>query len=467
MTRNVAGADVAKALADWCLGLRIDEIPDDVLAKAEDCIIDAIASAIPGQDVEGARRIHAVANTTYRQGDAAIWFSHQRLHRTGAAFANAASASILDIDDGHRMALGHPGAAVVPAALAAAAETGTTGEELLIAVIVGYEACIRIGRAERRKAYHTGNWSGFGACAATAMLAGLNTQQLTHALAITAYHGPRVADLTLSTDMGSNVKESIPWSVVAGMTAVDLAVEGFTGCRDALDIEERFEPAAALEGLGQGFLITRTYFKHYSACRWIHSSVEALLEIMQEHGISPDQVEEVRVETFHQAASLNNHADPHSLESAQYSIPYCLGLAATLGESALMPVSAANLHNDAAVAFAGKVKVAHKTEMDPAFPANVPAHVFIRTERGTFDSHLLLPWGEPDRAPARGELVAKFQALAEGRIHSKQVDEIVAASEGLRDGTVASLLSALQASAPVGAIAEGTTAPITVSGEAL
>lgn len=466
MKRNQTGADVAKTLAEWCLDLRVEEIPNDVLAKAEDCIIDAIASAVPGQDVDGARRIHAVANTTYSQGDAAIWFTDKRLHPTGAAFANAASASILDIDDGHRMALGHPGAAVVPAALAAASDTMVSGDDLLVAAIAGYEACIRIGRAEKRKAYHTGNWSGFGACVARARLLGLNVEQLTHALAITAYHGPRVADLTLSGDMGSNVKESIPWSVVAGMTAVDLAVEGFTGSRDALDIEERFDPAAALEGLGQGFLITRTYFKRYSACRWIHSPIEALLALMEEHNIAPGKVEEVRVETFHQAASLNNYVDPHSLESAQYSIPYCLGLAATLGESALMPVSAANLHNAEVVALASKVKVVHVKEMDPAFPANVPAHVFIRTDRGTFDTHILLPWGEPDRVPARGELVAKFNALAEGRLQAQQVDEIVAATEGLRRGAVAPLLSALQASAPIAAVTRKADAQLTLSGEA-
>ena len=52
--------------------------------------------------------------------------------------------------------------------------------------------------------------------------------------------------------MGATVKESIPWSVVAGMTAASLAEHGFTGCRDAMDITERFAPALALEGLDDG-----------------------------------------------------------------------------------------------------------------------------------------------------------------------------------------------------------------------
>lgn len=437
------GHHVSRVLADWCTNLSISDLPDAVVAKAEDCILDAVASAIPGRETPGARRIHEIAGSTYRHGPAGVWFTDTPLHRIGAAFANAAAASMLDIDDGHRAALGHPGAAVVPAALAFAAETDASGEDVLVAIVAGYEACVRIGKSEKRKAYHTGNWSGFGACVAAGKLLGLDASQLAHALAVTAYHGPRVADLTLSTDMGSNVKESIPWSVVAGMTAADLAQKGFTGCRDALDIDERFEPDVALDGLGDGFMITRTYFKRYSACRWIHSSVEALLQIMQENNVTPDQIDHVRVETFHQAASLNNHADPHSLESAQYSVPYCLGLAAVLGERALMPMSGDDLHNARATELARKVDVRRVDEFDGAFPQTVPARVTVATQRDTFDKLVTTPWGEPDRAPSRADMLGKLHSLADGRISPDRATAIGAGVEGLRTDGPGHLLDIL------------------------
>ena len=441
-------------LAKWATDLRPYELPAEVLAKAEDCIIDAIASAIPGGDTDGARRVHAVARRTYRDGAAAVWFTAERLHPTGAAFANAASASILDIDDGHRHALGHPGAAVVPAALAAASNPATRGIDVLATVVAGYEACVRIGMSEHRKAYHTGNWSGFGAAVAAGRLWGMSAEQLMHALAVTAYHGPRVADLTLSQDMGANVKESIPWSVVAGMTAADLASHGFSGCRDALDIEERFDPAATLDGLGGGFLILHTYFKRYSACRWIHSAVEGLLAIMRERKLSPENIQEIRVETFLQAVSLDNLADPPTLESAQYSLPYCLGVAATLGEEALTPLSADSLHHPQAVDLAKRVTVSRVKEMDSDFPARLPARVFVNTARGSFDTLVTLPWGEPDRPPDRADLVAKFHTLAKGRLPEDQATNIITAVEGLRVGEVEPLLDAL-----------GTPKPVYLSGD--
>ena len=92
-----------------------------------------------------------------------VWFSTGRLHPTGAAFVNSTATSILDLDDGHRGPLGHPGAAVIPSALAVAQETNASGLALLASVVAGYEVCTRVGASERRRSYHTGNWSGFGA----------------------------------------------------------------------------------------------------------------------------------------------------------------------------------------------------------------------------------------------------------------------------------------------------------------
>ncbi len=449
---------VTKKLASWAIDLRPEDLPDAVLAKAEDCIIDAIACAVPGRCTDGARRVHSVAKSTFGKGDAVVWFETSRLNPTGAAFANAASASMLDIDDGHRRALGHPGAAIVPTALAAA-RPDTRGIDVLANVVAGYEVCIRIGMAEHRKAYHTGNWSGFGAAVAAGRSSGLNTDQLMNALAITAYHGPRIADLTLSQDMGANVKESIPWSVVAGMMATDLAAQGFSGCRDALDIEERFAPTVALDGLDGGYFptsvsgrsshaILRTYFKRYAACRWIHSAVEGLLAIMRERNLSPEEIQEIRVETFLQPVNLDNLADPPTLEGAQYSLPYCLGVAATLGENALMPLSADSLHHPLAVTLAKKITVERVAEMDPDFPAKNPTRVIVTTASGTFDLLVTVPWGEPDRPPDRADLVAKFHTLARGRIPEDRVSDIVAAVDGLRKGMARPLLDLL--SGPAG-----------------
>ena len=445
---------VSKRLADWAIKLRPEDLSDAVLSKAEDCIIDAIASAIPGSQSDGAKRVRSVACNSYGNGDAGIWFSSERLHPTGAAFANSASASMLDIDDGHRRANGHPGAAVIPAVLAAS-DPDTKGVDILANVVACYEVCVRVGMSENHRSYHTGNYTGFGAAVAVARATGLTAEQLMHALATTAYHGPRVADLTLSQDMGANVKESIPWSTVTGMMAANIAEHGFTGCRDALNIEERFTPGVALEGLKDGYFpispggaqasyaILRTYFKRYACCRWCHSAIEGLLMILRKQKLLVGDIQHIRVETFKQSANLNNLADPPSLESAQYSVPYCMAIAAVLGEDALTPMTADSLHNSATVNLAGKITIVHDEKLDPMFPAQNPSRVIVTTANGVFEDFVVAPWGEPDISPSRADLISKFHTLARNRLPQDQVDNIITAVQGLRDGKVGSLQDAL------------------------
>ncbi len=95
----------AATLAEWTLDLDTGDLPDAVIATAEDCLIDALACAVPGRCADGDRRVHSVAKSTFGKGDAVVRFETERLHPTGATFANAASASMLDIDDGQPIRL--------------------------------------------------------------------------------------------------------------------------------------------------------------------------------------------------------------------------------------------------------------------------------------------------------------------------------------------------------------------------
>jgi 2-methylcitrate dehydratase PrpD len=120
-----------------------------------------------------------------------------------------------------------------------------------------------------------------------------------------------------------------------------------------------------------------------------------------------------------------------------------MGVAAALGENALMPMSLDSLHHPRAIELAKKITVERVEEMDPDFPVKNPARVFVKTASGTFDLLVTAPWGEPDQPPDRADLVAKFHTLARNRIPKDQATRIVAAVEGLRGGMVQPLLDAL------------------------
>ncbi len=433
----------ADRLAAWAMSLSFADLAADVVARAEDCILDAIGCAAAGLEAPGARRCRDLAAHQYRDGASPVWFRSSSLNAPGAAFANSAAVSALDIDDGHRLAMGHPGAAVIPSALAIAAEGGAGGRDVMAAIVAGYEIAVRLGAAEARKSYHSGNWSGFGAAIAGAKLRGLSPAQAAHALTITAYHGPRLGDLTQSRFMGGNVKESIPWSVITGLSACDLAQRGYTGCRDALDLDGRFDTGLATRELGHDLRISNVYFKRYSICRWSHAAVEALMRITRSHGIDAAQVRRVRVETFREAAALNNCPHPQTLESAQYSLPFAMGIAATLGDAMLSPMPVAVLNHEPAVEFASRVVVSHAPEMDGYLPNRTPARVSVETGSASFRQTVVEAWGDAGGATSRAALRQKFVKLLKDRAPFTRSHRVVAAVEGLKSGDVESLLRAV------------------------
>lgn len=433
----------SKLVAAWVAGLSADSLTDDLIATAENCILDCVASAVAGHRTTLAKSVVTTACRQFGSGRSGIWFEPSALTPVGAAFANAAKASALDIDDGNRLATGHPGASVVPAALAAAGESNLSGVDLLVAVVAGYQVAVALAMAEIDKSYHSGNWCGFGAAAAAGRIRNIDTSCLMHALAINAYHGPRCADLTLSRDMGASVKESIPWATVAGMTAVDLACQGFSGCRDAFDVGERFDRDVLRERLENGEAIADTYFKKYAACRWIHAPIEGLLQILDGRGLCHRDIGTVTVATFGQAADLDNLPDPPTLESAQYSIPYCLALAAIKGERALTPLRDSDLHDPAVVGFARRITVRRDPRMDALFPRQAPARVFARTGSRTYEAFVDRPWGEAGGDTGWPDLIEKFQLTADGTLTLDEADAIACAVADLKNGSVGPLLQAL------------------------
>ena len=179
----------------------------------------------------------------YGDGPCSLWLTGERASPSAAAFHNALVSARLDLDDGHRKARGHPGAAVIPAVLAETDRIEASGRKIndaaiLRAIVVGYEIGLRIAAARGFYA-RTGFWAGFAAAAGAGVLLGLPPARLAHALAIAGETGPHMATNTAGPAWpqpnGSDVKEGIPWGVVHGLAAVLLSESGMTGPLDLVD----------------------------------------------------------------------------------------------------------------------------------------------------------------------------------------------------------------------------------------
>jgi 2-methylcitrate dehydratase PrpD len=347
---------------------------------------------------------------------------------SAAALANAASASALDLDDGHRGAAGHPGASIIPATFAVAQEVGASDGEILAAMTIGYDIACRVGAARdfsRLATLSTGRWCAYGAAAAAARLRRLPAPVLAQALAIAGSQIPDLAASGYSQVMGNHVKEGIPWATMLGLVAVDLAQEGFTGPLDILDRPDYFNPNQITALLTGDWAIENIYFKPYSSCRWSHAAIEALVSILKENSLTAEAICRVTVETFERALRLNNYPDPSTLESAQYSIPFCLGVAAVKGPNALLPLTEASLHDSDIVNFARRVTLTPNTDLNDLFPRKTPARVIVKTPAGRIEKTVTDPRGDPANPMTQAELEAKFRRLTREFLIADQQQQII------------------------------------------
>jgi 2-methylcitrate dehydratase PrpD len=243
--------------------------------------------------------------------------------------------------------------------------------------------------------------------------------------------------------MGNNCKEGIPFATATGLTAIDLAAAGFTGPIDLLDDPRRFDTQKLIGGLGESWLIESTYFKPYSCCRWIHAPVDAVVKLQAEHAIAARDITSIDIHSFPATLALNNECAPSTLESAQYSTPFCVALAALCGPEALLPLEAAALGDAEAIALAGRIRLHLDPGFEALFPDAVPARVVVTTAGGSVSETVMAPKGEPSNPMSWSELTDKFRTVASRYLSAPATLLLEQAIAALEAGDLQPLLAAL------------------------
>ena len=409
-------------------------LPDSLLQQATRCVLDLIGVAIAGARAPMSEISARFGYEQFAPGDCTVIGARQPLNACGATWVNGTYASALDMDDGNRMAMGHPGANVITAALAIAEQTRATGREFLAAIVTGYEVAVRASAARvawyKDKMYSTGIWGVFGATAAAGKLLKFDEATLQSALGTAGSHGPfPPSGLQANHAM---VKEVIAWSGMTGVAAALLAQRNFVGLPDILDYSGRWDTAALVDGLGSQSAIANTYFKPYAVCRWAHAAVDAALALKKQHHLQVAEIEKVRVESFWEVTRLVNYA-PSNTVAAQFSIPFALALALMCDQIMPEQVSDANLRDQAVVDLARKVQVVVDDALNRQFPAKTMARVTIETPRGAFQTTVEHPRGNPENPLSDAELATKFRALTAPIVGDDACAKLQAAIRALAD----------------------------------
>ena len=293
-------------LAEYAAGLRYEDLPPEVVQRAKDCITDTVAVIVQGSALPWSRIVVRYAQRTGAGGQSRILgVDGPSIQAPAAALANGALAHAFKSDNLSRPGVGvHPGATLLPPALAIAQEHGSSGRDLITAIVAGFEVMYRIGRAtkhsnERRGFHAPGTTGPFGAAVAAGRLLQLDAEAMTNALGIAGSLACGLMEFARS-GTGAMVKRlHLGRAAESGVLAASLATDGFTGPRSVLEGEAGFlkvlctewDIADLTDGLGSEFATLRLCLKRFPVHMTAQTAVQAILELKAEHGFDGAQVD--------------------------------------------------------------------------------------------------------------------------------------------------------------------------------
>ncbi len=304
------------------------------------CILDSVGCALAGSKADIGPPVIDLAKYLGERPESPLIGTDNKVSCTNAAFANAEMANALDFDDTYLWS-GHVGSTVVQTALAVGCAEHVSGEDLITAVILGYEVSTRIGPLILHPKFLSVKTSGhgfliFGAAAVAAKLLGLNMEQTTWAMGIAGattavYSDEKCCINPLNAELGAPmVKNNYGLFAELGIRAALLAKRGYTGPINILEGEEGFPVMLGAHNYNSTDLemivkdlrgsprIMENWFKPYPCCLDSHPPIDAALQIIEEHQLNLNEIDEFIVKTVSsKALSPNAKAViPKNLRSA-------------------------------------------------------------------------------------------------------------------------------------------------------
>ncbi len=432
-------------LVDFLAGLKPSDLSAAVFDRARYLLLDYLGVAIRGSCAESSAPVYRMIERTAAPGSATVIGKGIRTLPGYAALANGTAAHAIELDDTHNAGSIHLGVVMFSTALALAEDLPDLQlDEFFIAVTAGYEATARIAMAVQPKeqyllGFHpTATCGVFGAAVTASKLLGLDASQMLSAVGIA---GSMAAGSLEFLSDGAWTKRVHPGLAAQnGIQASLLAAEGFRGPSRILEGRDGFLhgysrhplPDLLTSDLGQSFEILRTSVKPHACCRYMQGPIDAILALVHEHNIQPEQVRQIEIAVLEAGWPLvveprAQKYDPRSIVEAQFSMPYGAAVAVIDRAAGLDQFSQARLQASDVRALLGNVVMTKNSYIEKTFPAEWPAVVTIRLEDGrSLEKMIRHPKGDPQNSLSWPELIGKFRGLAGAVLPADRCEKIVA-----------------------------------------
>ncbi len=416
-------------------------LPAAVNEKARHHLLDTVAAMVSGSRLGPGRAAIAYARQLGGKAESSIAGSRIVTSCVTAALANGMLAHADETDDSHAPSRNHPGCAVVPAALAVAEAKRASGEQVLRAVVLGYDVAARLNYALGADAFAfagrmTHSFGGtFGAGAAAAALLGLDALEARYVLSFCAQQASGVGSSVRDADHIEKAFDFGGMPARNGVSAATMVAAGFTGVDDVFSGERNFLKAYAVEpdagkladGLGERFEILGTNIKKWSAGSPAQSPIDALVHIMETMGVTAGRVRSI---TVHLPTGSDRTVD--RTPAPDVNVQHLLAMLLIDGTLTFRSIhDHARMGDKAVLALRQKINVVPSDELLHARPRR-QAIVEVETDDGQRVSHRVVAVrGTADNPMNEAEVAAKARDLMTEVLGRRRTDALIDAILGL------------------------------------
>lgn len=421
-------------LSKYVSELEFDSLPESTVAAAKRVTLDLLGVIIPAVNYGPGKVMNEYVRQLEGRPTATVVGTDIKTSTSNAALANGTMAADMEQDDVHPESNLHASSVFVPALLAVAEDNDVSGQEWITALVAAYDVGCRLSIAmdngrQYSRGFHPTAVSGiFGAAAGASRLLRLDTAGVNSAIGLA---GCQAAGMLTWEMEQEHYTKSFQSGVPArnAVVAAELAARGYIGAEDTLDgrynvfdafsTHRNFE--RLVQDLGRRYEIEHTGYKFYSACRFIHSSLDVVLELAEEHAFAADDVEKLTVWLPETMAPIvdNNFLTTHNL---QFVIAVALHdrvveRAQTTSERRADPVV-----NE----LAGRIELLSHPDLEALYPQHWPSRVHLRLKDGReFKVDREDPRGTEGRPVSDQDIETKFMQMATQVIPEDRAREII------------------------------------------
>src|SRR5271169_1412214 len=436
------GINLTQVLARKSAALEYEDLPREAHELVRQCILDCIGVAVAGAGDELVRFLFDELAEAGGAPQASVIGHQTRLPALSAALVNGAAGHALDYDDVNMAMPGHPSVAILPGLLALAESRRSSGREVIIAFVAGYETACRIGAALEPRHYNlgfhsTGTVGAFGAAAACARLLGLDAEATAVALGIA---GTQAAGL--KSQFGTMCKPFHAGKAAQnGLLAGRLAARGFSSRADLIECDQGFaathgpdfSPEAALAAPADGFHLFANLFKYHAACYMTHAPIECARQVRHDHGPTPDAIGAITLRLDAGCDRICNIPTPVDGLQSKFSLRQTVAMALAGVDTASLGAYGEKNARDPELIRLREMVALDFREGWPSTLAEID--VTLANGRRVSARH---DAGIPaaDIAEQGERLAAKFDALVDpvlGRPRARELRQMVAGLDGLND----------------------------------